>query len=127
MLFRSPPARHPAVERSKNAPVFPRCEHVFVSYVELHCHSAFSFLDGVSLPDELEPTGWTSDGVLMAMRHRTLPLEGAQFHPESVLTEDGHRMLASWMAACGHPVAETLVEDLVGDVRALALGALPRA
>jgi para-aminobenzoate synthetase component 2 len=80
-----------------------------------------------SLPDELEPTGWTTDGVLMAMRHRSLPLEGVQFHPESVLTEDGHRMLASWMAACGHPVAETLVEDLVRDVRALALGALPRS
>jgi para-aminobenzoate synthetase component 2 len=78
-----------------------------------------------SLPDELEPTGWTDDGVLMAMRHRTLPLEGVQFHPESVLTEDGHRMLASWMAACGHPVAETLVEDLVRDVRALALAAAP--
>jgi len=78
-----------------------------------------------SLPDELEPTGWTADGVLMAMRHRSLPLEGVQFHPESVLTEDGHRMLASWMAACGHPVAETLVTDLVRDVRALALAAAP--
>jgi para-aminobenzoate synthetase component 2 len=80
-----------------------------------------------SLPDELEPTGWTADGVLMAMRHRSLPLEGVQFHPESVLTEDGHRMLASWMAGCGHPVAETLVEDLVRDVRALALAAAPPA
>jgi para-aminobenzoate synthetase component II len=77
-----------------------------------------------SLPDELEPTGWTADGVLMAMRHRTLPLEGVQFHPESVLTQDGHRMLATWMAGCGHPVAGTLVESLVGDVRSLVADAL---
>src|SRR3954467_4265940 len=79
-----------------------------------------------TLPAELEATGWTDDGVLMALRHRELPLEGVQFHPESVLTEDGHRMLASWVAACGHPVAETLVADLVRDVRALALAAAPR-
>ena len=57
-----------------------------------------------SLPTALEPTGWTDDGVLMAMRHRELPLEGVQFHPESVLTEDGHRLLATWMGASGHPV-----------------------
>ncbi|MEJ2870277.1 aminodeoxychorismate/anthranilate synthase component II [Actinomycetospora sp. OC33-EN08] len=80
-----------------------------------------------SLPDELEPTGWTTDGVLMAMRHRELPLEGVQFHPESVLTEDGHRVLATWMAACGHPVTEGLVEGLVRDARALALAAAPPA
>jgi len=68
-----------------------------------------------SLPDELEPTGWTADGVLMAMRHRTLPLEGVQFHPESVLTEGGHRMLANWMASAGHPVAEPLVAALTAE------------
>ena len=79
------------------------------------------------LPDELEPTGWTSDGVLMAMRHRELPLEGVQFHPESVLTEDGHRMLATWMESCGFPVADGLVGDLVRDARALALAAAPPA
>ncbi|GLZ56128.1 aminodeoxychorismate/anthranilate synthase component II [Actinomycetospora sp. NBRC 106378] len=80
-----------------------------------------------SLPDELEATGWTADGVLMAMRHRELPLQGVQFHPESVLTEDGHRMLATWMAGCGHPVAEGLVDELVRDVRALAMAAAPPA
>jgi para-aminobenzoate synthetase component 2 len=37
----------------------------------------------------------------MALRHRELPIEGVQFHPESVLTEGGHRMLATWLAACG--------------------------
>jgi para-aminobenzoate synthetase component 2 len=78
-----------------------------------------------TLPAELEATGWTDDGVLMALRHRELPLEGVQFHPESVLTEDGHRMLATWMAACGHPVADGLVDDLTADVRRLALAARP--
>jgi para-aminobenzoate synthetase component II len=48
----------------------------------------------------------------MAVRHRELPVEGVQFHPESVLTEGGHRLLANWMAEAGHPVAEPLVTAL---------------
>ena len=68
-----------------------------------------------SLPAELEATAWADDGVLMAMRHRELPLEGVQFHPESVLTEDGHRMLATWMGSCGHPVDPGLVDTLLTD------------
>ena len=64
-----------------------------------------------TLPAEIEVTGRTvppgsaDTGVVMAMRHRTLPLEGVQFHPESVLTEGGHRMLANWLAVCGDPDA----------------------
>jgi para-aminobenzoate synthetase component 2 len=80
-----------------------------------------------TLPTSIEPTGWTSDGVLMAMRHRELPLEGVQFHPESVLTEDGHRLLATWMAASGHPVDDAVVHDLTEGLRALALAAAPPA
>jgi para-aminobenzoate synthetase component 2 len=53
-----------------------------------------------TLPDEIEVTGWTGR-VVMAMRHRTLPLEGVQFHPESVLTQGGHLLLANWLATCG--------------------------
>ena len=45
--------------------------------------------------------GRTESGVIMAMRHRELPIEGVQFHPESVLTEGGHLMLANWLAVCG--------------------------
>ena len=41
----------------------------------------------------------------MSLRHRELPLHGVQFHPESVLTDGGHRMLANWMAEAGHPAA----------------------
>ncbi len=54
-----------------------------------------------SVPDELQVTARTEAGVIMAARHRDLPVEGVQFHPESVLTEGGHRMLANWLAICG--------------------------
>jgi para-aminobenzoate synthetase component 2 len=54
-----------------------------------------------TMPDELEVTGSTESGVIMALRHRTYAIEGVQFHPESVLTEGGHRMLANWLAVCG--------------------------
>jgi para-aminobenzoate synthetase component 2 len=50
---------------------------------------------------ELEITGKTDTGVVMSMRHKSLPIEGVQFHPESVLTEHGHLMLANWLTACG--------------------------
>jgi para-aminobenzoate synthetase component 2 len=58
-----------------------------------------------SVPDVLEITGRTKAGIIMAARHRDLPVEGVQFHPESVLTEGGHRMLANWLTQCGDPGA----------------------
>ncbi|CAN2228216.1 PabA Anthranilate/para-aminobenzoate synthases component II [Candidatus Nanopelagicaceae bacterium] len=54
-----------------------------------------------TVPAVLEITGSTESGVVMSMRHATLPIEGVQFHPESVLTEHGHRMLANWLVKCG--------------------------
>jgi para-aminobenzoate synthetase component 2 len=56
---------------------------------------------------DLEITGATESGIVMSMRHRTLPIEGVQFHPESVLTEHGHQMLANWLTACGDKNAKT--------------------
>jgi len=50
---------------------------------------------------DLEITGKTESGIVMSMRHKTLPIEGVQFHPESVLTEHGHAMLANWLIECG--------------------------
>ena len=58
-------------------------------------------LDPATVPDALEVTAQTESGVIMAVRHRTLPVESVQFHPESVLTEGGYQMLANWLAACG--------------------------
>lgn len=54
-----------------------------------------------TVPADLEITASTASGVVMALRHRELPLHGVQFHPESVLTEGGHRLLANWLAECG--------------------------
>lgn len=50
-----------------------------------------------SLPDSLEITAWTDDGEIMGVRHKTLPVEGVQFHPESILTEHGHEMLDNFL------------------------------
>ena len=69
-----------------------------------------------TLPDEIEVTGRTDSGIVMAMRHRTLPIEGVQFHPESVLTEGGHTMLANWLAACGLPEALAKAPPLAAEV-----------
>jgi para-aminobenzoate synthetase component 2 len=49
------------------------------------------------LPAALEVTGETAGGLVMALRHRQHPLEGVQFHPESILTESGHRLLGNWL------------------------------
>ena len=65
-----------------------------------------------TLPGEIEVTGRTATGIVMAMRHRDLPIEGVQFHPESVLTQGGHRMLANWLVSCGHPVDDARVAEL---------------
>jgi len=54
-----------------------------------------------SVTDVLEITGATESGVIMTVRHKSLPIEGVQFHPESVLTEHGHQMLANWLTECG--------------------------
>ena len=62
-------------------------------------------VDPATVPDELAVTGTTSSGVIMALRHRESAVEGVQFHPESVLTEGGHLMLANWLAECGDPAA----------------------
>jgi para-aminobenzoate synthetase component 2 len=62
-------------------------------------HSLAVERDTVS--NELEITGTTDSGVVMSLRHKTLPIEGVQFHPESVLTEHGHLMLANWLTQCG--------------------------
>ena len=72
-----------------------------------------------TLPQEIEVLGRTESGIVMAMRHRTLPIHGVQFHPESVLTQGGHRMLANWLEICGERPAEPLIETLEAEVAAL--------
>jgi anthranilate synthase/aminodeoxychorismate synthase-like glutamine amidotransferase len=60
-------------------------------------------LAAVRVPEELEVTARTEDGEVMAVRHRTYPIEGVQFHPESVLTPDGRKMLANFLGDATGP------------------------
>ena len=74
-------------------------------------------IDPPTLPDTLLANGHTDSGIIMAVRHRDLPLHGVQFHPESVLTVGGHRLLANWLALTGMPdavAASTGLSPLVG-------------
>ncbi len=71
------------------------------------------------LPPSIIVTGRTASGVVMALRHASLPIDGVQFHPESVLTQGGHRMIANWLERCGAVVDQERVEALVTSVDAL--------
>jgi anthranilate synthase component II len=54
-------------------------------------------IERASCPPELEVTAWTEDGEIMGVRHRSLPIQGVQFHPESILTEHGHELLRNFL------------------------------
>ena len=54
-------------------------------------------VDRETFPEELEITAWTEDGTVMALRHRDLPIEGVQFHPESIITETGMKIVQNWI------------------------------
>jgi para-aminobenzoate synthetase component 2 len=80
-----------------------------------------------TLPAEIEVTARTHSGVVMALRHRTLPIEGVQFHPESVLTQSGHVLLANWLAGCGLPGARDRAPALADEVETLRQAAFASA
>ena len=69
-------------------------------------------VESATVPDVLEVTGSTESGVIMSLRHKSLPIEGVQFHPESVLTEHGHKMLANFLVQCGDAGAPARAEGL---------------
>ncbi|MCB0929089.1 MAG: aminodeoxychorismate/anthranilate synthase component II [Mycolicibacterium insubricum] len=80
-----------------------------------------------TVPAELEVIAHTEGGVIMAVRHRSLPIHGVQFHPESILTEGGHRMLANWLGYCGQRPSEALVAELETTLAATVRAATARA
>ncbi|PRY67952.1 anthranilate synthase component II [Glaciihabitans tibetensis] len=65
-----------------------------------------------TVPDLLEVTSRTAGGVIMGLRHAELPIFGVQFHPESVLTQGGYRMIGNWLAVAGLPEASVRAEGL---------------
>lgn len=93
----------------------PELMHGKTSLVEHEGHGVFASLPNPftatryhslavvadSVPDALLVTAHTANGIVMGLEHRDLPLHGVQFHPESVLTQGGHRLLANWLAICG--------------------------
>ena len=64
------------------------------------------------VPEVLRVTAWTEDGHIMGLSHRSAPIHGVQFHPESVLTEGGHLMLGNWLEMCGLSGAAEKAADL---------------
>jgi para-aminobenzoate synthetase component 2 len=70
-----------------------------------------------TVPEDLEVTARTDGGVIMGLRHRSAPIYGVQFHPESVLTEGGYRMLGNWLADSGLPEAVDTAKKLSPLVR----------
>ncbi|HEV7422550.1 MAG TPA: aminodeoxychorismate/anthranilate synthase component II [Mycobacterium sp.] len=80
-----------------------------------------------TLPDALQVTAHTEGGVIMGVQHAALPIHGVQFHPESILTEGGHRMLANWLAYCGAAPAEGLVAQLEREVADTVAAATARS
>lgn len=79
-------------------------------FIATRYHS-LAIVDG-SVPAELEVTARTDSGIIMAVRHRFARVEGVQFHPESVLTQGGHLMLANWLRECGDSAALALAPKL---------------
>ena len=95
--------RAPEVMHGKTSPVHHDGRGVFAGLTSPLTATRYHSLaiDPATVPDELEVTARTDNGIIMGVRHRTLPVESVQFHPESVLTEGGYQMLANWLAICG--------------------------
>ncbi|HXR45063.1 MAG TPA: aminodeoxychorismate/anthranilate synthase component II [Pseudolysinimonas sp.] len=79
-------------------------------------YHSLAVVDG-TVPDELEVTSRTQGGVIMGLRHREAPVYGVQFHPESVMTEGGYRMLGNWLATTGLTDAAERARELSPLVR----------
>lgn len=93
----------PSLMHGKTSKIFHDGKSVFrdipSGFTATRYHSLI--LEKESIPDELEITANTSDGVVMGIRHKSHPLEGIQFHPESILTDVGARIINNWLSIIG--------------------------
>ena len=119
---------HQAIAEALGATVTHADELMHGKTSQVH-HDASAFYDGVpdpftatryhslavvdgTVPDELVVTARTEGGIIMGLRHESLPIHGVQFHPESVLTQGGYRMLGNWLAVVGLPEAAERAKGL---------------
>jgi len=93
----------PTLMHGKTSPIHHRGQGVFAGLSEPFTATRYHSLvvEPATLPDVLEVTAETADGVIMGLRHRTLPIQGVQFHPESILTTEGPALLANFLAQAG--------------------------
>jgi anthranilate synthase/aminodeoxychorismate synthase-like glutamine amidotransferase len=91
--------RAPEPVHGKTSPVHHENSDVFAGLPDPFTATRYHSLivDAATLPDSLEPTAWTDDKIIMGMRHKTLPIFGVQFHPESIATSHGHEILENFL------------------------------
>jgi para-aminobenzoate synthetase component II len=123
--FGSPVGRAPELLHGKTSEVYHDGSGVLAGlpspFVATRYHSLA--VDEARLPPEIAVNARTASGVVMALRHRELPIEGVQFHPESVLTQGGHRIVGNWLTSCGATVDQQRVSELGAGVDALRAAA----
>ena len=95
--------RAKAIMHGKTSPIIHEGRGVFGGMPQPFTATRYHSLavDRPSLPGELEVTAWTEDGEIMGLSHRTRPIHGVQFHPESIATEGGHALLANFLKLAG--------------------------
>lgn len=94
--------RAPELQHGKTSEISHNKSGIFKDIDSPICATRYHSLviDPTSLPNELEITASTKDGIIMGVRHRSLDIEGVQFHPESILTEHGHHMIRNFIERC---------------------------
>jgi para-aminobenzoate synthetase component 2 len=124
-VFGAPVGRAPELLHGKTSEVYHDGSGVLAGlpspFVATRYHSLA--VDEADLPPEIAVNARTATGVVMALRHRELPIEGVQFHPESVLTQGGHRVIGNWLTSCGATVDQQRVSELAAGVDALRAAA----
>ncbi len=102
--------RAPQLRHGKTSPITHHGQGIFAGlpspFTATRYHSLI--VEAESLPSVLEATAWSDDGLIMGLRHRTLPVEGVQFHPESIMTEHGKALLGNFLRIPRPAAAERL-------------------